>query len=247
MKRILFILSMLWGVVHGQTFPPGYTGINARYDWLAGKFRALGLPAYGDTAFQPGQYRGAGAVLVDTTGDNKGVYYWMDGKWNKLASGSGGAGVDSLYGVKDTIQNANRYVNQAGYKFTHKNGTTNFGGYDSIPLRIDYPWSTNPVSTSVWTVSGTSPTTGGGVTTVNGATTFSSVVKSGVENWSINFSVKTNVKSIAAQSFWVGILSDTLNALTTRKIQFQLADTAGYINFMTNDAATTPVSTNRGQ
>lgn len=85
MKRILFILLMLGGIAHAQ-FPTGYTGINARYDWLAGKFRALHIPAGTDTALTSGQYRGAGALYLDTTGTNAGLYYWMNSQWNLIGS-----------------------------------------------------------------------------------------------------------------------------------------------------------------
>lgn len=106
MKRILFILLMLGGIAHAQ-FPTGYTGINARYDWLAGKFRALHIPAGTDTALTAGQYTGAGAILVDTSGSSQGVWYRMNNRWNKIGDNS-----NTLYNADDSIiSNRTVYVN----------------------------------------------------------------------------------------------------------------------------------------
>lgn len=59
-----------------------YTFIGQRYDWLAGLFRALGLPAGdGPAEFQPGQRQRAGSVYYDSTGEDAGAYVWDGAAW----------------------------------------------------------------------------------------------------------------------------------------------------------------------
>lgn len=83
MKRIIFILSLFFSfVANGQYTPPtGYTNINSRYDWLAGVFRALGLPAGGNAAFTTGQAHRAGSVYYDSTGADAGLKVWNGSAW----------------------------------------------------------------------------------------------------------------------------------------------------------------------
>lgn len=84
MKRFLFAVLVLLSVqVFGQ-YPAGYTGINNRYDWIAGKFRALHAPAGIAPALSSGQWTGAGALFVDTTGGGKGLWVYYDGAWKHL-------------------------------------------------------------------------------------------------------------------------------------------------------------------
>jgi hypothetical protein len=113
MKKILFIAALFCSLLsYGQGQPPGYTYIAQRYDWLAGKFRALHIPAVTDTAFTTGQYTGAGAVLIDTTGAGQGFYYRMNNRWNKV----GDALVNlPLYKIGDTININQADANNDGY------------------------------------------------------------------------------------------------------------------------------------
>lgn len=85
MKKIIFILAVFVSfVANAQYTPPtGYTNINSRYDWLAGVFRALGLPAGGNAAFTTGQAQRAGAVYYDSTGADAGLYVWSGSAWVK--------------------------------------------------------------------------------------------------------------------------------------------------------------------
>ncbi len=92
MKTKLLIACLFFGLA-ASAQPAGYTRVSSRYEWLAGKFTALHLPAYGDTALQSGQYRGAGAVLIDTTGSNKGMYVWYDGYWHRVGLSGESAGI----------------------------------------------------------------------------------------------------------------------------------------------------------
>lgn len=87
MKKILLFLLCFWIVAAAAQGPPSntYTPINTTgYNWLRGYFRSLHIPAYQDTALQLNQWRGAGAIILDTLGDDKGLYYWMDGRFNKV-------------------------------------------------------------------------------------------------------------------------------------------------------------------
>jgi hypothetical protein len=150
------------------------------------------------------------------------------------------------FGQVDTLFSANRYVNEAGYNFKWKNGTVVLGASDSVGNRLSYSWASNPVTSSVWTVSGTAPTTAGVHTVINGTTTLTSVIKTGVENWTATFTAITNTKSSVKQNVSFSFVPDTISAAVTRKVTFALSDTSGYINFFRNDGATTPLYSNRG-
>lgn len=84
MKRILFFILSMWGIAQAQTAPANYTDINSRYQWLAGRFKALTAPAGITPALTTGQWPIAGALFVDTTG-TKGLYVYYDGVWNSAA------------------------------------------------------------------------------------------------------------------------------------------------------------------
>lgn len=81
-KLIVFIvlLSSLSVIAQERT----YTYIGNRYEWLAGVFRALGLPAGdGPAAFEPGQRQRAGAVYYDSVGVDSGLYVYTGLYWQK--------------------------------------------------------------------------------------------------------------------------------------------------------------------
>lgn len=85
MKRLLLFLLIAVSVsAYGQ---PGYTNINARYNWYGGKFSQLHIPAGPTPVLGTGQWVGAGALFLDTSGTtDTGLYYWHGG-WVK-AGGS---------------------------------------------------------------------------------------------------------------------------------------------------------------
>lgn len=83
MKRIILIALCLVSIAYAQTPPTNYTQINARYQWLAGMFKALTAPAGITPALTTGQWGIAGAIYVDTSGTDKGLYVYYDGVWNK--------------------------------------------------------------------------------------------------------------------------------------------------------------------
>ncbi len=94
MKKLLFLLLLISGYCNAQ-YPSGYTGINSRYDWLAGKFRALHAPSGASAALTTGQWSGAGALFVDTSGGGIGLYYYNGLNWIRLrdtTEAGGGSG-----------------------------------------------------------------------------------------------------------------------------------------------------------
>lgn len=114
MKKILFTILMLWGVVQAQIVtPPGYTSRNTRENLIAIAANTVHVPA-GTTASLPsGAWVRAGAMFVDTTGGNKGLYYYTGGQWLRLYDTT-----NSIPGVGG-IHSAN-----AGYGLTQINDST---------------------------------------------------------------------------------------------------------------------------
>jgi len=88
MKKLLIILLFCGAaaVSYGQS---GYTTINARYNWLGGIFKALGIPSGGTAAFQSGQAVRAGALYYDSTGVDSGLYVWGGLSWRNITPVSG--------------------------------------------------------------------------------------------------------------------------------------------------------------
>lgn len=85
---IVFIIG-LFSIAAAQE--RSYTYIAQRYDWLAGVFRALGLPAGdGPAAFEFGQKQRAGTVYYDSTGEDAGLYLWDGSAWGQITAGGGG-------------------------------------------------------------------------------------------------------------------------------------------------------------
>ena len=85
MKKILIILLIFYGAFANAQYQ-GYTNINQRYNWLAGLFNSLGVPAGGNAAFQTGQNPRAGSVYYDSTGIDSGLYVWSGLAWRQVGS-----------------------------------------------------------------------------------------------------------------------------------------------------------------
>lgn len=83
MGRIILLLLLISGSLHAQ--PPGYTKINARYQWLAGAFGdGLHVPQYnGVPTDRTGVWMADGAVAQDTL--NGHFYYRQNGTWVRVA------------------------------------------------------------------------------------------------------------------------------------------------------------------
>ncbi len=97
---VLFLISLS---AYSQIAPPtDYTAINMRYDWLAGKFEAISIPAFnGVPVLQAKQFTGAGALGVDSI--NNRMYFYSSGSFIRVAnyseipSGSGVLNIDTTY------------------------------------------------------------------------------------------------------------------------------------------------------
>lgn len=88
MKKLLLILLVLTS--YFASAQPGYTLINSRYSWLAGKFTALNLPVgSGPAALTAGQYTASGGIYLDTLGVDAGLYLYINGVW--VLQGQGAA------------------------------------------------------------------------------------------------------------------------------------------------------------
>lgn len=123
MKKIFFLVALFACIsAAGQT----YTYIGNRYDWLAGLFRALGLPAgSGPAAFQPGQRQQAGAVYYDSAGVDAGLYIWDGLTWSL----SGATDTTSLSTRIDNAFDSISAVNDTTVRFHKPNG-----GYHDLLL-----------------------------------------------------------------------------------------------------------------
>lgn len=243
MKRLLLPL-LLFAFAGAIAQPPSskYTPIQMRTNQIGEYFRDINLPVRGahDTTATSGQWPYSGMTLIDTVNH---ILYFKSGDQHWHAAGSGSGGSFGKSGG-DTAQAEVRSFDQAGYRFKIKNANYDIGAYDSLPLRIDYPWNTAPISSTVWpTITGTTVTASGSNTRLNGTITLTNALKTGVENGTFEVDVITNVKSNIKQALSVAIISDTLSALTTRKITWNFTDTTTrYISFFMNDGGTVPVA-----
>lgn len=246
MKKLFFLLSVLISVVcFGQTVP-GYTPVNDRYIHEGLMPKGLASPATGDTALRAGQSKRAGQLMLDTTGADTGFYIRINNRMRKIALATDLDGIGE-FGKVDTLSDNNRYFNLDSNRFLFKTpGTVRIGGKDSVGKRIDYTWSTSPLG-SRWSSQGTAGTPGSGGFLINGSNTLTDSIKTGVENWSMEFSFVTKAKTSADQYILFSIVSDTLAGVTTRRFMFNLEDTAGWIGYITSSSGTIPTASNRGQ
>jgi hypothetical protein len=124
MGRILILLLLVSTSAVAQ-YDPGYTGVNSRYDWLAGKFRALHVPAGTTPALQTGQTGRSGALFMDTTGGNAGLYMYILGTWIRLADTTD-VGVTTMAAI-GASPNANG-ATISGSTLTLQPASASFGG-----------------------------------------------------------------------------------------------------------------------
>jgi len=130
MKKLIIILLLSIAGFAGsaQGIGYGYTYIAQRYNWLAGVFNALGLPAGDSPAFQSGQYQRAGALYYDSTGVDSGLYVWSGLAWREVGSGSGTPLVNTpLFLTGDTINIREASAIDSGYL-----SSGNFAKFDSL-------------------------------------------------------------------------------------------------------------------
>lgn len=103
MKKIIGILLLL--ICFEGFSQPGYTNINSRYRWLAGRFTiGLHIPSYDGTpsGVASGVWIGDGAIAVDTT--NNRFYIYSGGAWVRVANYS------EVTGVLPTLGTANQLL-----------------------------------------------------------------------------------------------------------------------------------------
>lgn len=120
MGRIILLLLLISGSLHAQ--PPGYTKINARYQWLAGAFGdGLHVPQYnGVPTDRTGVWMADGAVAQDTL--NGHFYYRHNGTWVRVAKFSDiAAGLVNIYNSNGTLS-GNRTVNMGTHDLAFTNG-----------------------------------------------------------------------------------------------------------------------------
>lgn len=96
MKKVLLVFAAVAGLIVAQAQTNfGYTYIGQRYEWLAGIFKAMGLPVGDSARFQLGQHQRQGAVYLDTintSGSPNGFYIYEDPTggnspfWNRQSS-----------------------------------------------------------------------------------------------------------------------------------------------------------------
>jgi hypothetical protein len=84
MKQLLILIGLFCSVWASAQTPPGYVRINQRAHQYAEAADMMNLPAGTTAAFGAGQWRRSGAVFVDTTGDDAGVYYSIGTTWIKI-------------------------------------------------------------------------------------------------------------------------------------------------------------------
>lgn len=87
MKKIIALLLIFAFVKAGaqKTAPGNYTYIAQKYEWDAGVFKGLGLPAgAGPAAFISGQVPRAGASYYDSVGVDSGLYVYSGLAWRKM-------------------------------------------------------------------------------------------------------------------------------------------------------------------
>lgn len=144
MKKLILLLFLIPVLASAQKTTGGnYTYIAQRYEWLAGVFKALGLPAgSGPAAFTAGQEMRAGAVYFDSLGVDAGFYIWTGTAWVLQGSPAAVALRDEHIDGGDVIYSG------TGFKFYITPSVDRIGGviygttYDSVTLSASDP--TNP-------------------------------------------------------------------------------------------------------
>lgn len=118
MKKLLFVLLLFIGSKSFAQYPTGYTGINSRYDWLSGKFRGLHAPSGASAALASGQWTGAGALFVDTSGGGIGLYYYNGLNWIRLrdtTEAGGGTTDTAIISTKARVMQVVDSLSAAGW------------------------------------------------------------------------------------------------------------------------------------
>jgi hypothetical protein len=247
MKKIFLAFSLLASLLSfAQPAPvvPGYTNINDRYIHLSLYPRSFGAPAGPFATLQNGQWVRAGALFADTVGSDKGLKVWLDGGWKRLIDSSTASTLGAKFGQADTVLTADRYVNLNENEFATRNGTLTVGKQDSLGVRLHHLWST--LSSTNWTVTGSSTSTSGDSLIINGTTQFTSLIWTGGENWHTQMYFRSKAKTNALQRIYIALIPNTSSSSSTRKMQFAGEDSSMYLNYGINSGSSTPDFSNRG-
>jgi hypothetical protein len=101
MKKLFLLIAVIISIQCFGQFPPGYTGINTRYDWLAGRFRALHMPVFnGIPSLQTGQWAADGAFGMDTSTGRLYIYY--NTAWLRVLNAGDSTLYTTITRLKDT-------------------------------------------------------------------------------------------------------------------------------------------------
>lgn len=134
MKKLIAIIGLLYAFVACGQSVPGYTGSSGGFlfrDRVA-VVGGLTIPAGLTPGLSTLQWTKAGAVFVDTSGSNKGLYVYWDGVWHRMVDSSGlsAYGLNSVLAVDSyspTISN-NVTIGISSNAWTFNAGTFNVNG-----------------------------------------------------------------------------------------------------------------------
>lgn len=223
MKKILLIAALFTGLITSAQNP--YTKVNDRFNWLAGYFRSLHLPAgCGRPTLAPGQWNGSGAFFLDSC--NNKAYYYRQGLWKYMPDSAavvamvGGGGSASLATIVATGNSTP--------------STIVTGQKDSIGYIYKYLMGTNPIDptigktgTATLAVDGSKMLIVGGARTLNNYLDFP--LKFGWWNFTIKFKTVVHHKSGTSGGLALAIVA--AGAGTSVMWSFMQHDTAAYVNY----------------
>lgn len=152
----------------------------------------------------------------------------------------------SLSSGKTFVYATDVSANYTDRSLVDKEFALNLGGNNSrIGAIITHDWTT-PIAGN-FSPSGITPSVSGGGTQINGTTTLSSNINTGVENWSISFFAAVNLKDGSDIQIGAGINQSVNLGNVSKLFRFILTSGTGYINFYDNPAITPIVATNLNQ
>lgn len=244
---LILILTILSFAGFSQGRPNNYTVLGSTaYDYTQpiAFSKGLGLPV-GSTGphFFPLQWQRAGAPYYDSVA--RILYIWNGIAWDTVGNVSGGT-AGKIFAVSDTTATSNRKFDLNNYNLKFVNGTLRYGQSDTLGNVINYFLPTNPVDPSI-TVTGHAPTVNGTKMVNNGTAQITFPYYTGVENWSFEIdSIKTLGSGNAVQDITFAITPNSGPVFFTRKVTVKLADSARYLCYFKNSAATDPDYTTKG-
>jgi hypothetical protein len=184
--RIGITFDYYWKVRSPFAEPLNYTKISARYNWLAGYFRALHIPTGNTATLQTGQHTAAGAIWYDSTGADSGLYVMGQNQTFQRLARAGEAGGP----VNDTIARGFRLADESISGSALKPSDINWTKvssqrYFKLIGDITHFQSTfGDNDSSAYTVTGTIPTWSNGQAVIVGVTTWATKISPKAAWWS---------------------------------------------------------------